>query len=196
MCFNDPEKILLTPSGGEFPLLHIFSSTGYWQTSQWGPIGLMWSGPSLEFGVEPLQSLVMWSKMTFWKCRCNAVTSLLQRLSYFPSILKIRPLPFRLAPHVLLWCLLPGMPSALFGFHPIGHFSFLECPKFPWSHSLPRCYFPCLKFFLHLNPGLPRFNLWTSTKWCLWKAFPDTQVLWWGKRPLYRFSKDLPVMYH
>src|SRR5574341_426768 len=44
------------------------------------------------------------------------------------------------------------MPSALFGFHPIGHFSFLECPKFPWSHSLPRCYFPCLKFFLHLNP--------------------------------------------
>ena len=34
--------------------------------------------------------------------------------------------------------------------------------------------FPCLKFFLHLNPGLPRFNLWTSTKWCLWKAFPDT----------------------
>src|SRR5574341_2069084 len=41
------------------------------------------------------------------------------------------------------------MPSALFGFHPIGHFSFLECPKFPWSHSLPRCYFPCLKFFLH-----------------------------------------------
>ena len=69
--------------------------------------------------------------MTFWKCRCNAVTSLLQRLSYFPSILTIRPLPFRLAPHVLLWCLLPGMPSALFGFLPIGHFSFLECAKFP-----------------------------------------------------------------
>ena len=56
-------------------------------------------------------------------------------------------------------------------------FSFLERPKFPWSPRLPGCCFPCLKFFLHLNPGLRRFHLWTSTQWILWKAFPDTEVL-------------------
>ena len=84
---------------------------------------------------------------------------------------------FRLAPHVLLRCLLPGMPSALFGFHPIGHFSFLECPKFPWSPSLPRCYFPPtvsnihphLKVTLpgHLKSAFAKYlNIWTA-------AFPE-----------------------
>ena len=107
----------------------------------------------------------------------NSIISLPQLLLYFSIILNIWSHPFMLVPHVSLWCLLTGMPSVLFGFHPIGHFSFLECSKFPWSHSLPRCYFPCLKFVLHLNPGLRRFNLWTSTQLLLWKAFPDTQVL-------------------
>ena len=120
-----------TQRGGEFPLLHSFSSICYGQTLQWGPIGLGRSGPSLAFGVESLQSLVMWSKMTVWKCRCNSVTILLQRLLYFPIILKIRPIPFMPAPHVLLGCLFPGMPSALFGFHPIGHFHFLNVLRFP-----------------------------------------------------------------
>ena len=35
---------------------------------------------------------------------------------------------------------------------------------FSLSRSLPRCYFTCLKFFLHLNPGLRWFNLWISTQ--------------------------------
>ena len=43
------------------------------------------------------------------------------------------------------------MPPAVFWFHPLGHFSFLECPKFPLSHSLPRYCCTCLKFFLHLT---------------------------------------------
>ena len=158
----------------------------------------LWSTSSLAFVIDRLcnedySNSWKWSLLVTWswvapnisvmeqddilEMQRNSIISLPQLLLYFPIILNIWSHPFMLVPHVRLWCLLTGMPSVLFGFHPIGHFSFLECSKFPWSHSLPRCYFPCLKFVLHLNPGLRRFNLWTSTQLLLWKAFPDTQVL-------------------
>ena len=154
---------------------------------------------------------VKWSLLVIWswvspiisdveqddllKCRCNSITSLLHCSCIFPSYWIYEQIPSLLLPHILLWCLFTGMPSALFDLHPTGHVSYLECPTFPLSHSLPRCYFPCLNLFLHLNPGLRRFYLWISTQSLLWKAFPDTRF-WWGKRPLYKFSKYLPVIYH
>ena len=113
-----------THRGGEFPLLHIFSSTGYWQTWQWGPIGLMWSGPSLEFGVEPLQSLTgcevgsrlpfswwvsnlaPWSQMLFQsslKTSCPRKPLLGSPLGWLPiSALSLKHLNYYVSYHVLI----------------------------------------------------------------------------------------------
>lgn len=117
--------------------------------------------------------------MAFFKCRSNSIPYLpAQTVLVFPhQYLIYDQIPSLLAPHFLLWSLVTGMPSALFGLHPIGHFSFLECTKVPLSHSLPRCYLSCLKFFLHLNPGVRSFKEGFSAQSWLWKAFSDTQFL-------------------
>ena len=116
--------------------------------------------------------------MSFFKCRSNSIPYLpAQTACISPSIFNIPPNP------IIAFSPLSSLISChwdalwLFGLHPIGHFSFLVGPKVSLSHSLPRCYVSCLKFFLHLKPGVHWFNLWISTRWWLWKAFPDTQVL-------------------
>lgn len=71
--------------------------------------------------------------------------------------------------------------------HPIGHFSFLECTKFPLSHNFPRYYFTCLKFFLYLT--LVYIGSTYGSQLNYYSEKPSlTPSFWWGKSPLYKFS--------
>ena len=61
------------------------------------------------------------------------------------------------------------------------------------SHSLPRYYFTCLKFFLHLT--LVYIGSTYGSQLNYYSEKPSlTLSFWWGKSPLYKFSKYLPVI--
>ena len=123
----------------------------------------LWSTSSLAFVIDRLcnedySNSWKWSLLVTWswvapnisvmeqddilEMQRNSIISLPQLLLYFPIILNIWSHPFMLVPHVSLWCLFPGMPSALFGFHPIGHFHFLNVLSFPGHVDFQDAVFP------------------------------------------------------